>query len=482
MTTLSETTSVSPNLPVAPSSPTIWGLSPAALHDHYWASRGVQVVRAGERTKIVRNAELFLLIDPQVLVLFDLEDWLDLLNWTKPDILLLRIHARRNLGYREVFNANEGGDFVGFQRRYTSEQTLATRVGLTCDLELAEAWAAAPGVGDGWRQLRAAVPGPYRETRSCPARIYRRSDEAEVAKFVEDLTTIWNHPGATISRARKLASKTWVDIDADIDKNTKIISPVWVGAGRRLVGDDVVVGPAALWDDPAHCPQPERIRWADIEPTAGADRPAAPRTISTWNRGGKRFFDVIFALFALAVTLPLYPFVMLAIFLENGWPFFYSHERETLGGRIFRCVKFRSMHKNSDRMKAELAEMNQADGPQFFIEDDPRLTRVGRLLRKTHVDELPQFFNVLLGHMSVVGPRPSPHIENQYCAEWRDARLSVRPGITGLWQVRRTRLRGRDFQEWIKYDIQYVDTMNWRLDIKLIWQTILVVIQRAIRS
>jgi len=84
--------------------------------------------------------------------------------------------------------------------------------------------------------------------------------------------------------------------------------------------------------------------------------------------------------------------------------------------------------------------------------------------------------------MSVVGPRPSPHLENQYCAEWRDARLSVRPGITGLWQVRRTRLRGRDFQEWIRYDIQYVDTMNWRMDIKLIWQTILVVLQRAMRS
>jgi lipopolysaccharide/colanic/teichoic acid biosynthesis glycosyltransferase len=140
------------------------------------------------------------------------------------------------------------------------------------------------------------------------------------------------------------------------------------------------------------------------------------------------------------------------------------------------------MRKDADRMKAQLAARNQADGPQFFMDNDPRLTHVGRLLRKTQIDELPQFINVLLGHMSVVGPRPSPRVENQYCAEWREARLSVRPGITGLWQVRRTRLRGHDFQEWIKYDIQYLDTMNFRLDLKLIWQTILVVIRRAVRS
>jgi lipopolysaccharide/colanic/teichoic acid biosynthesis glycosyltransferase len=275
-----------------------------------------------------------------------------------------------------------------------------------------------------------------------------------------------------------------VDAGAEIDKNTKIIGPVWVGAGRRLAAEDVVIGPAALWDDPAKRPPPERIRWADIEPTGGADRPETPRAAipSFWRHGGKRMFDVVFALFALALTLPLYPFVMLAIFLDDGRPFFFVHHRETLGGRPFRCIKFRSMRKGTDRMKTELAGVNQADGPQFFLEDDPRLTRVGRLIRKANVDELPQFFNVLLGHMSVVGPRPSPHLENQYCAEWREARLSVRPGITGLWQVRRTRLSGRDFQEWIKYDIQYVDTMSWSLDIRLIWQTILVAIQRAVRS
>jgi lipopolysaccharide/colanic/teichoic acid biosynthesis glycosyltransferase len=107
---------------------------------------------------------------------------------------------------------------------------------------------------------------------------------------------------------------------------------------------------------------------------------------------------------------------------------------------------------------------------------------VGRVLRKYHLDELPQFFNVLLGHMSVVGPRPSPFVENQYCPPWREARLSVRPGITGLWQIMRTRRPGADFQEWIKYDIEYVETRNWWLDLSIIFRTALLLLRRISRS
>ena len=104
---------------------------------------------------------------------------------------------------------------------------------------------------------------------------------------------------------------------------------------------------------------------------------------------------------------------------------------------------------------------------------DPRLTRVGKVIRKYHLDELPQFFNVLVGQMSVVGPRPSPRKENQFCPPWREARLSVKPGITGLWQVSRSRQRGAaDFQEWIMYDTQYVERRSMALDIKILLLTI----------
>ncbi len=187
---------------------------------------------------------------------------------------------------------------------------------------------------------------------------------------------------------------------------------------------------------------------------------------------GKRAFDVVFAFVGLLLTLPLYPIVMLAIWLEDGRPFFYGHAREGRGARQFSCWKLRSMRKDADRMKARLRAANQADGPQFFIRNDPRLTRVGAFLRSLNLDELPQFWNVLRGDMSVVGPRPSPYAENQFCPEWREARLSVRPGITGLWQVRRTRRAGNDFQEWIKYDIEYVDSADWRLELRIIARTI----------
>ena len=109
------------------------------------------------------------------------------------------------------------------------------------------------------------------------------------------------------------------------------------------------------------------------------------------------------------------------------------------------------------------------------MEHDPRITKVGRVLRKLQLDELPQFFNVLLGQMSVVGPRPSPFSENQYCPGWREARLSVRPGVTGLWQIRRTRADGADFQEWIRYDIEYVEQASFWLDVYIIWKTIMLV-------
>jgi lipopolysaccharide/colanic/teichoic acid biosynthesis glycosyltransferase len=186
----------------------------------------------------------------------------------------------------------------------------------------------------------------------------------------------------------------------------------------------------------------------------------------------KRAFDILFSVAALLITAPLYPLVMLCIYLEDGRPFFFGHVRESRGGREFQCWKFRSMRKDAEAIRQRMHALNQADGPQFFVENDPRLTRVGALIRRLNIDELPQFFNVLIGEMSVVGPRPSPRAENQYCPAWREARLSVRPGITGLWQIMRTRRPGMDFQEWIQYDLEYVERMRLRSDIAIVCETI----------
>jgi lipopolysaccharide/colanic/teichoic acid biosynthesis glycosyltransferase len=177
----------------------------------------------------------------------------------------------------------------------------------------------------------------------------------------------------------------------------------------------------------------------------------------------------------------LFPLIMLAIWLEDGRPFLFPHTRQTVGGRDFVCYKFRTMCKQAEQLKASLQHENICDGPQFHIANDPRLLRVGRLLRKFHLDELPQFFNVLRGQMDVVGPRPSPDAENQFCPAWREARLSVRPGMTGLWQISRTRAPNTDFQEWIRYDLDYVQRRNWRLDLWIIYRTLKSIVMRGNR-
>ena len=185
----------------------------------------------------------------------------------------------------------------------------------------------------------------------------------------------------------------------------------------------------------------------------------------------KRIVDIIIAVIVLVVFAPILPFVALAVKLGSPGPVFFKDMRQGLHGKPFACLKFRTMLVGADAMQEKLRALNEADGPQFVIADDPRMSRVGRFLRETYIDEIPQFLSVLLGRMSIVGPRPSPELENVLCPFWRDARLSVRPGLTGLWQVRRTRQPMKDFQEWIHYDIEYVRNLSIGLDLWICWQT-----------
>jgi lipopolysaccharide/colanic/teichoic acid biosynthesis glycosyltransferase len=185
----------------------------------------------------------------------------------------------------------------------------------------------------------------------------------------------------------------------------------------------------------------------------------------------KRIADIIIATIVLVVFAPILPIVALAVKLDSKGPVFFKDMRQGLHGKPFACLKFRTMLVGADAMQEKLRALNEADGPQFVISDDPRRSRVGRFLRETYIDEIPQFLSILLGHMSVVGPRPSPESENVLCPFWRDARLSVRPGLTGLWQVCRTRQPMKDFQEWIHYDIEYVRNLSMGLDLWICWQT-----------
>jgi lipopolysaccharide/colanic/teichoic acid biosynthesis glycosyltransferase len=183
--------------------------------------------------------------------------------------------------------------------------------------------------------------------------------------------------------------------------------------------------------------------------------------------------EAALALLGLLITLPLLLPVAALIKLDSRGPVLFGDRREGKGGRVFRCWKFRTMFVGAEARQRELQQaQNQVDGPQFKMENDPRVTRLGRILRPLNVDELPQLLNVLRGEMSLVGPRPSPFRENQMCIPWREARLSVRPGITGLWQIcRRTRALG-DFHQWIYYDLLYVRNMSPWLDLKILLATL----------
>jgi lipopolysaccharide/colanic/teichoic acid biosynthesis glycosyltransferase len=200
-------------------------------------------------------------------------------------------------------------------------------------------------------------------------------------------------------------------------------------------------------------------------------------TFRTWPlfsyaRAFKRIADIVSALIVLILFAPLTPLIALAIKLTSPGPAFFKDKRQGLHGKAFNCLKFRTMHVGAGEIQERLRVISHVDGPQFKIADDPRISTAGRFLRDTFLDEIPQFLNVLLGQMSVIGPRPSPESENTLCPWWRDARLSVRPGITGLWQVCRTRRPGKDFQEWIHYDTEYVRNLSLRMDLWIFWQTV----------
>ena len=191
----------------------------------------------------------------------------------------------------------------------------------------------------------------------------------------------------------------------------------------------------------------------------------------------KRLIDICGALVGLAITIVVTPFVALAIFIESPGPIFFKQIRIGKNGREFYIYKFRSMYPDAEERKAALMQQNEMDGLMFKMTDDPRVTKVGKFIRKTSIDELPQFFNILIGQMSLVGTRPPTKDEfTQYNMYYR-RRLSIKPGLTGMWQVS-GRSDIQDFDEVVRLDLQYIDNWSLTLDIKILFQTVFVVLFR----
>ena len=186
----------------------------------------------------------------------------------------------------------------------------------------------------------------------------------------------------------------------------------------------------------------------------------------------KRSIDVICSIIGLIALSPIFLIVSILIKLESKGEVIFKQKRIGLNGEEFEMYKFRSMVANAEELKEKLAKENEMSGPMFKMRDDPRITKIGRFIRRTSIDELPQLLNVLKGEMSIVGPRPSLPHEVEEFEPWMLKRLEVRPGLTCFWQV-----CGRnsiDFEDWMKLDIKYVRERNFWLDIKLILKTILV--------
>jgi exopolysaccharide biosynthesis polyprenyl glycosylphosphotransferase len=193
-------------------------------------------------------------------------------------------------------------------------------------------------------------------------------------------------------------------------------------------------------------------------------------------RVAKRAMDLVMASIALVLLLPIIPLIAIMIKLDTPGPVLFRQDRVGKNGRPFKFYKFRSMHTDAEEQRKEIEALNEQDGPIFKLRSDPRITSVGKFLRRSSLDEIPQIFNVFRGEMSVVGPRPPLPAEVEHYQPWQRTRLEVTPGITCLWQI-----SGRShlsFNEWMRLDLEYLKQRSLKTDVLILLKTIPAVIAR----
>jgi exopolysaccharide biosynthesis polyprenyl glycosylphosphotransferase len=258
------------------------------------------------------------------------------------------------------------------------------------------------------------------------------------------------------------------------------VDEVFIAADARVDGDamdaairacEILGLPFAL---PAQCLRVGRARMRD----AAAARDgylhyvhAEPKPVQTWL---KRAIDIVLALLALLLIAPVLAVAAIAIKLTSRGPVLFTQERVGHRGRTFKMLKLRSMVVDAEAIKASLMAFNEQSGPVFKMTRDPRITTVGRLLRKYSIDELPQLVNVLRGEMSIVGPRPPLPSEVAQYEPWQRRRLSVTPGLTCIWQVSGRNAIG--FDDWMKLDLEYIDHWSLAFDAWLVLRTVPIVL------
>jgi len=185
----------------------------------------------------------------------------------------------------------------------------------------------------------------------------------------------------------------------------------------------------------------------------------------------KRYFDYVVAFILWILVSPLMLIISLSVKLSSPGPAFYKWKVVGENGKYFTGYKFRSMYQNADEIKAKLMAQNEMSGPVFKMTDDPRVTPLGRILRKFSIDELPQLWSVINGDMSLVGPRPPLQSEYEQFTDWQKQKLTVKPGITCIWQTS-GRNEIHDFNEWVRLDLKYIEERNFKMDLKIMLDTV----------
>jgi lipopolysaccharide/colanic/teichoic acid biosynthesis glycosyltransferase len=412
------------------------------------------------------------------------------------------VAVRSNLGgTTERLQMDSAGKVRAIQRYYDA-RTWSVSAGIVCSLVPVAALLVAGEPSFRWSslgELRNALASRGIPSRDVPLHcdVLDMAREDALLRLSEQVlharsrsvrrAAIPSGPRVIVAPTARLVGPVVLQDDVQVEAHACVVGPAVLGAGARVgagaVVSQCVVAPGvtvqrgsrvshrAIFDDvfgdlgevepPAEDPDPRALRTH-----------ATPAGLSVY-RTVKGLIDSVTAVVALVLLGPLMVLIAVAIRLESRGGALYADDRETEGGTLFKCWKFRTMYAGANDSQRALMANNEVDGPQFKIEGDPRITRIGRFLRKVSLDELPQLFNVALGEMSLVGPRPSPFRENQICVPWREARLSVPAGITGLWQVCREDRTQGDFHQWIHYDLLYVQHMSLAVDLKILLATVL---------
>lgn len=321
---------------------------------------------------------------------------------------------------------------------------------------------------------------------------------------------VWAGRNVVISPNAYLLGPVIIGNDSNVESGAQIIGPSSIG-NRCQISEGTLIRESILWDgvalskdarveysiigESSDVPHDYHIRNmivmdglrtedvnlipSDFSIKAAADlsgimSKAAVRQIIY--RAAKRILDITLSAAGIVLLLPLFLLITLLIKTDSAGPVFYIQNRCGIRGKLFNMIKFRTMVEDAEKLHKELISRNELDGPVFKMFNDPRVTRVGNILRKTSLDEIPQLVNVLKGEMSLVGPRPLITDEMKFSSTWRNTRLKVKPGITGLWQI-----QGRSespFHDWIRYDVYYVKNQSFWLDIKILFKTIGVVLRK----